>query len=437
MDYFQGGIQPQWPLELFIEVSNVCDLRCAMCPTFSGLNTQLHADISRRHRGFFDLNIIDDKLDEALKHALVVHAFGYGEPTLHPQFTTLIKKLGRYDVMVDFFTHGMHLEDELCEEMVKQRVSKITVSFSGANKDDYENIYLGGDYEKVLASLKRLDRHKKAANAEFPLIVINSLAFKHHVKHLPDFVKIMANAGANVIQLKPLQIYDKIQELQNHASVFEQEQRAILEQAETIAREHGVTLGFKEYENSAARKEIYEAERTENTVPITQLKEIADRKRKKKGAYGKMVREKMVVKVQEKDKVEYTEDPSIYCIEPFKTLYLSYEGAAYPCCFKKEKSIWGDLNIDNAMEIWNSDLMQSFRNHAREQQYPYDLCNNCMKTHAYPKRNPARMHALHYSRWLNDKYNTSFDQQLMQRIREMPEWNQDLFINQKQSPHFE
>ena len=38
LDFIVGGEQPRWPLEVFIEVSNLCDLQCAMCHTFSALN---------------------------------------------------------------------------------------------------------------------------------------------------------------------------------------------------------------------------------------------------------------------------------------------------------------------------------------------------------------------------------------------------------------
>ncbi len=64
-------------------------------------------------------------------------------------------------------------------------------------------------------------------------------------------------------------------------------------------------------------------------MPITQLKKISNRKRKQKGAYGEKAREKVVVNVQQKEDVEYLTNKSIYCLEPYKTLYLSYEGAAY------------------------------------------------------------------------------------------------------------
>ena len=173
-------------------------------------------------------------------------------------------------------------------------------------------------------------------------------------------------------------------------------------------------------------------------MPITQLKKISNRKRKQKGAYGEKAREKVVVNVQQKEDVEYLTNKSIYCLEPYKTLYLSYEGAAYPCCFKKSQSMWGDLNNNDAMQIWHSELMASLRDHVRKQSYPVSLCSNCMKTHAYPKRNSARSHALHYARWLEDKYALpkeegkeepliTFDVELTEKIKAMPDWNQELF----------
>lgn len=429
LDFYDGGPQPAWPLELFLEVSNVCDLQCAMCPTFSALSSERFTSISNRYRGFFDMDLIEERLDESLRHALVVHAFGYGEPTLHPGFTELLQRLGRYEVMVDFFTHGMHLDEELCAEMVRQRVSKITLSFSGASQEDYENVYLGGNFEQVLSNLKRLHRHKQAASAKFPLIVVNSLAFRHHVEQLPEFVRIMGEAGVNVIHLKPLQTFDKIKELRGHASVYDPDrQHEILEEAQRVARQYGITLGTLEYEGTANRPEAHSAPRQKETiVPITELKAVADRKRHQKGALGKKAEEKIGVQIPSPEKVEYIEGSNIYCTEPFKTLYLSYEGAAYPCCFKNIKSMWGDLNHHTAAQIWQSKLMESLRSNVMNQHYPIKLCGNCMKTHAYPKRNPARMHAVHYNHWLDDKYGRNLSRDLMQRVEAMPEWNDALF----------
>ncbi|WP_457670754.1 radical SAM/SPASM domain-containing protein [Thiolapillus sp.] len=427
LNFYETAEHPKWPLEIFIEVSNVCDLQCAMCPTFSALSNKRFTSISARHRGFFDLNLIEDKLEEALKHALVVHAFGYGEPTLHPQFPMLLEKLGKYDVMVDFFTHGMHLTESLCAEVIKQKISKVTISFSGADQDDYENVYLGGDYEKILTGIRRLNQHKVINGSEYPLIVVNSLAFQHHVSRLPEFVQIMGEAGVNVIHLKPLQVFGKIKELYEHVSIYSVDQhQEILAEAKQIADKYNIILGTKEYEASTTPPVYHSAEKL--SVPISTLKEIASIKRGGKEGLGEKTKKKHDIKVPRKEQIKYRYNKNIFCTEPFKTLYVSYEGSVYPCCFNTpSKLAWGDINKNCTTEIWQSDLMASVREHVINQQYPELLCNNCMETLVYPKRNPARTHAIHYFRWYEEKYGTPFSPKLLQKVQATPEWNEPLF----------
>ncbi len=61
LEFVHEGTQPPWPLEVFIEVSNLCDLQCAMCHTFSALNPKRFNIISHRHRGFFDADLIEER----------------------------------------------------------------------------------------------------------------------------------------------------------------------------------------------------------------------------------------------------------------------------------------------------------------------------------------------------------------------------------------
>ena len=166
--FADGGAFPQWPLEIFLKVSNLCDLKCAMCHTFSALNDKRRERVRAQERGFLELERVLEPLTPLLEHALQVHAFGFGEPTIHPQFRDLLERLTRYEVMLDFFTNGMHLTQELCEFLVEQRVWSITLSFSGATKEEYENIYLGGDFDRVLQGIRRLADAKARAGAVYP-----------------------------------------------------------------------------------------------------------------------------------------------------------------------------------------------------------------------------------------------------------------------------
>ncbi len=425
LGFLEGGSQPQWPLEVFIEVSNLCDLQCAMCHTFSALNPKRFNIISNRHRGFFNTDLIERRMGKALEHALVVHAFGYGEPTLHPEFTRLLEILDKYEVMVDFFTHGMHLDEELCEDLVNKRISKITVSFSGSNREDYENIYIGGEFDKVLAGIQRLHKHKLRQQTEFPLIVINSLAFKHHVARLPEFVRMMGEAGANVIHLKPFKTYDIIQELHGHASVHHPEREgSILQEARRIAAEYGIRLESADYESDMDDDTVLQSRHmgsralSRQTIPIGQLKNIA-REKREHGGLGEKAAGKIGIQIPHKDEVEYRHHGGMYCMEPFKTLYFGYEGAAYPCCYKH--IMWGDIKTQQAHEIWQSDLMHSLRGHVVRQEYPVDLCHGCIKTGLYPKGNAARMYSIHYARWYEDRFGTTFYPKLLEKVRALPD----------------
>ena len=118
----QRSAHPRWPSEVFLEISNICDLKCAMCPTFSPLSPNRFKNLRSESRGLMQLDSFDENLQEILANANIVHAFGYGEPTIHPNFKTLLSQLSEYGVWVDFFTHGMHLSQELCDFLVQQKI---------------------------------------------------------------------------------------------------------------------------------------------------------------------------------------------------------------------------------------------------------------------------------------------------------------------------
>lgn len=431
LNFFETGEDPKWPLEIFLEVSNVCDLQCAMCPTFSALNPKRFTNLSRRHRGLFKFDVLDKRMEEALKHALVVHAFGYGEPTIHPKFRELIDLLAKYEVIVDFFSHGMHLSEEMCAFLVEKRVSKITISFSGASQEEYENVYLGGDFKRVMDGIKRLDTIKKQQKTEFPLIEINSLGFKHHVEKFPNFVEMMGKAGVGIINLKPLQTYDLIKELHAHASLADENiEGEILEKARTVASKYGVRLLTREYEGTMSNMENAQALQSrhkgqealsEQHVPISELKNIAKVKKESEGGLGEKADSKIEIHVPNKTQLEYKQYDNVHCMEPFKTFYSSYDGGVYPCCFRSNEITLGDLNNQGAMEIWRSELFSDIRQNALKGLYPKALCDWCIKAGTYPKNHGVKMRLMRYAEWYASVFKFPFFPDLQKRVAKLPD----------------
>ena len=425
-DFCRTGTSPAYPLEIFLEISNICDLKCAMCVQFSALNARRLEWMKSRARGFMDQGEISPNLEKALSHALLVHCFGYGEPTIHPTFRSFLDLVSRHEVLIDFFTNGMHLDKEFCRFLVERRVYKITVSFSGATKEMYENIYLGGDFEKVLNGLKCLADTKKALGSRYPIIEINSLAFRDHVARFDDFVTLMADHGANVVMLKPLQAHKAIPALFEHVSIMRpQIEGKIVDRAVRIGRRRDVEVNPIFYvQKGAADEGGYDRQ-------VAALKGEADRAFAETGRafgdnpisqFGTMASGLEPIRSPDKEKrgqrILSLDSPeaiarsllgvrpaasgadAFYCMEPFKTLYISRNGGSKPCCFANPES-WhlGDAKAEDALSVWRGTGFEVTRSAIAGDEYPMGNCEGCIRRKSGPRDHFAHGLLENYLTW--------------------------------------
>ncbi|MFK8048482.1 MAG: radical SAM/SPASM domain-containing protein [Halioglobus sp.] len=437
VSFAQGGELPKWPLEVFLEISNICDLQCAMCPTFSALNPNRFKILKNNDRGLLSFEQTSAPMESVLEHALIVHAFGYGEPTIHPQFKEFITYLSKFEVMVDFFTHGMHLTQEMCEFLVQQNVVRITISFSGATEEEYENVYLGGDFQRVLTGIKTLAETKKKYNSHYPSIDVNSLGFNHQIEKLPEFVKLMGEHGANAIHLKPLQTYDTIRELHTHSSIMRPEiEGKILAEAKRVAGQYDLILASEPYEQTAqvhnskadspqqARHKGSE-QLSETSYEISELKFVS-KSLEKKEEIRAFAREQDDPEDAKPTQRHFQKNRGVPCLEPFKTLYASFNGNVYPCCFKADSNLpLGNLNNNSGEEIWNSKAWETVKENALKREYPSDICANCLKAQTYPKTHNLPMKLNQYSDWSARNFHRHLNEPLLEQVRALP-GNEDI-----------
>jgi MoaA/NifB/PqqE/SkfB family radical SAM enzyme len=429
--FSEGKEIPKWPLEIFLEISNICDLKCAMCINFSALNPFRHDIIRGSKRGLMSIEEGTEPLESLLQHALQVHAFGYGEPTIHPNFKEFLQYLTQFQVLIDFFTNGMHLTEDLCNFLVEKQIFKLSISFSGASKEDYENVYIGGDFERVLSGIKRLSTAKKAINSSFPIIEVNSIAFQHHVNTFPEFVQLMGEHGVNVIHLKPLSTYDLVKEMHGHISIPRTEvEIPLLEEAKEIAKQFGITIASKpyermtvssneEYEKSFNQKHRGEEQLSEQFIPIHELKQVAANVKRQ----GKLPAiEKSSGGIFLADNYERVKDNGTPCLEPFKTFYAAYNGDVYPCCFWKAHKAIGSLKNSTGEDIWRNSIFSTIRDEIiAKKEYPKALCESCLKAKQYPQTHSILQKFNSYTRWAKESFDMDFAGDLKQKVKNMPD----------------
>lgn len=439
LEFAEGETFPLWPVEVFLEVSNICDLQCAMCPTFSALNADRFFALKREDRGVIAYDTATLPMEEVLKHALIIHASGYGEPTIHPQYKELLLYLSNYEALIDFFTNGMHLDEEFCEFLVQGHIHRISISFSGTTAEEYENIYIGGDFERVLAGIKRLAQAKERAGSQYPRIEVNSIAFNHHIEKLPVFVRMMGELGVNVIHIKPLRVFEKnIAELKHHEShMHPDREENILQEAKQVAREMGVHLASAPYEATqkhalnftrafeampdADREALFERVLAER-VPVADIKRIAlsaAKREEKKEALNKerIRRERQQFSVEEEDFVAFKGVP---CLEPFKTMHASFDGRVRTCCFTGAKDWIGHLDQNTAEEIWHGAVYDKLRQQAVQGKYQKSMCEACLRKGAYPKSHDIQAEFNGYSKWYQDIFGEPFLPEFKERVRAVP-----------------
>lgn len=152
-NYFhKWKIVPDFPLNIDIEVSSVCNLKCDHCfrqYMDIGENQLMNTDMYKRI------------VDECGKYKLFTLKFSMrGEPTLHPELPEMIryaKEMGIKEVWIN--SHGGNITDKLAKEMLQAKPDWITISFDGIG-EMYESIRKPLKYEESLNKLKLLRKYR-------------------------------------------------------------------------------------------------------------------------------------------------------------------------------------------------------------------------------------------------------------------------------------
>ena len=159
------------PVELEIELTNVCNANCSACP---------RDDMPAA--GVLQPETLERILDEYValreEHSLNrlrpgasyprVTVAGGGEPMIHPRATELLARIVERGFPVHLITNGSRISERLVEPLLESGVSSIAVSFWGIERDEYENA-MKLPFERTLERVERLA--ESARQAEVPLWV--------------------------------------------------------------------------------------------------------------------------------------------------------------------------------------------------------------------------------------------------------------------------
>jgi len=109
---------------VYIEITNVCNLRCAFCPG------------TKRNPEFMPLDKFE-KIAEQVKpltEQILLHVMG--EPLLHPHSTEIIQAAAREKLPVTVTTNGTLLESPQAESLLNPTVRQVNISLHSLYRND-------------------------------------------------------------------------------------------------------------------------------------------------------------------------------------------------------------------------------------------------------------------------------------------------------------
>lgn len=133
-----------YPVHIGFELTNVCNLDCVMCP---------HG-IMKRPQGFFDKELFKKVVDETEGRVKTSYLHQIGEPLLYPDVVELVNYAAAAGIRTSLSTNCILLDETMIEKILNSSLAEITLCLDSLDKENYERIRKGGDFDKVIGNIQ-------------------------------------------------------------------------------------------------------------------------------------------------------------------------------------------------------------------------------------------------------------------------------------------
>lgn len=184
------------PYLMYIEPANVCNFRCAFCPTGD------HDLIQKvgRPQGFMDMELFRKIVEELQlfdSRLKLASLYKDGEPLLHPEFPEMVRILKAANVAERIWTktNGALLNPELSQRIVDAGLDMICISVEAVSSKGYKKIAgVSIDYEQFRKNIQ--DLYQRRSSCEIYVKIANSgFTSEEIAKFYEDFQSISTYIG--------------------------------------------------------------------------------------------------------------------------------------------------------------------------------------------------------------------------------------------------
>lgn len=184
------------PAGVEIELTNVCNIKCQLCPVGLGL--------MKRKQKFMNPELFKKIVHSIPKHTAITAEL-WGESLLHKDFNEMIS-YAKHECgicHIGLSTNGnIKKDNQWYIDFVKSGLNRIQVAVDGYDEDTYQMSRKNGSFKKVLDFIKSVADAKTRLKSETPEITVVQIVNKFNETQIDDIKNLVKSIGANNFQTK-------------------------------------------------------------------------------------------------------------------------------------------------------------------------------------------------------------------------------------------
>ncbi len=183
-DKFYFRSKEDLPKRIQLEACSLCQLNCPEC-----MARRYEKQAPKDWLGYLKFDDFKKFVDDN-EFINEIELANKGEIFLNPELDEIIKYAYYKDVYLTATT-GVNLNnvsEKTLENLVKYKFSILFIALDGATPETYKIYRRGGDFNRVIDNIKKINYYKKKYSSEYPKLVWQFIPFGHN-EHEIDLAK--------------------------------------------------------------------------------------------------------------------------------------------------------------------------------------------------------------------------------------------------------
>lgn len=181
-----------FPVEIGIEMTNRCNLKCIMCAR----------EQMTRPIGDMDMDIYKKIIVETKDFAEMIYLHGDGEPLLHKNIIEAVSFAKSFNLKVGLSSNATLLSEKIARDLINSKLDYLILAVDGATKETYEKIRVNGHFEVVRDNIINLLKLKKELKSNI-FVLIQFIEMQENKIEAREFLTFWKKYKPNVVRIKP------------------------------------------------------------------------------------------------------------------------------------------------------------------------------------------------------------------------------------------